>query len=97
MFKILHAHHDTPYSSFEFLNLDTQDHLFASYFDDPFYELLKECGVNYDHELEGKVIKAIPVDLFIHSQEYAVIRAQQHLEGSWFFPWLRKKQNVKVK
>lgn len=97
MFKILHAHHDYPYCSFEFLNLDTQEHIFASFFDDPFYEILKECGVNYAHELERKVIKAIPVDLFIHTKEYAVIRAQQYLEGSWFFPWLRKKQNVKVK
>lgn len=89
MFKILHAFLDYPFCSFEFLNLDTQEHIFASFFDDPLYELLKECGVNYDHELEGKIIEKIPSDLRIHTREYAVIRAQQHLEGSWFFPWLK--------
>jgi hypothetical protein len=38
MFKILHAFLDYPFCSFEFLNLDTQDHIFASFFDDPLYE-----------------------------------------------------------
>lgn len=92
MFKILHAFLDYPFCSFEFLNLDTQEHIFASFFDDPLYELLKECGVNYDHELEGKIIEKIPSDLRIHTREYAVIRAQQSLEGSWLFPWLKKKK-----
>lgn len=94
MFKILHAFLDYPFCSFEFLNLDTQEHIFASFFDDPLYELLKECGVNYDHELEGKIIEKIPSDLRIHTREYAVIRAQQYLEGSWFFPWLKKKKVI---
>lgn len=31
-------------------------------------------------------------DLRIHTREYAVIRAQQYLDGSWFFPWLKKKK-----
>lgn len=92
MFKILHAFLDYPFCSFEFLNLDTQEHIFASFFDDPLYELLKECGVNYDHDLEGKIIEKIPSDLRIHTREYAVIRAQQYLEGSWLFPWLKKKK-----
>ena len=66
-------------------------HAFLDY---PFcsFEFLKECGVNYDHELEGKIIEKIPSDLRIHTREYAVIRAQQYLEGSWLFPWLKKKK-----
>lgn len=92
MFKILHAFFDHPFCSFEFLNLDTQEHIFADYFDDPFYELLQECSVTHDYELEGKVIEKIPGDLFQHNEEYATIRAQQSYEGSWFYPWLKNKR-----
>ncbi len=91
MYKILNAFFDPPFCSFEFLNLDTQDHIFADYFDDPFYELLKECRVTHDYELEGKVIEGIPSDLFQHDKEYAIIRAQQPYEGYWLYPWLKKK------
>ena len=97
MFKILHASLDHPFCSFEFLNLDTQQHIFADYFDDPFYELLQECSVTHDYELEGKVIEKIPDDLFQHSEEYATIRAQQSYEGSWFYPWLKNKPGEKKK
>lgn len=91
MFKILHASFDHPFCSFEFLNLDTQEHIFADFFDDPFHELLQECSVTHDYELEGKVIEKIPGDLFQHNVEYAIIRAQQPYEGSWFYPWLKNK------
>lgn len=90
MYKILNAFFDYPFCSFEFQNLDTKEHIFADYFDDPFYELLKECGVTHDYELEGKVIEEIPSDLFKHSKEYAIMRAQQPYEGSWRYPWLNK-------
>lgn len=91
MFKILHAFFDHPFCSFEFLNLGTQQHIFADYFDDPFDELLQECSVTHDYELEGKVIEKIPGDLFQHNEEYATIRAKQSYEGSWFYPWLKSK------
>lgn len=91
MYKILNAFFDFPFCSFEFLNLDTKEHIFADYFDDPFYELLKECGVTHDCELKGKVIEEFPSDLFLHNEEYAIIRAQQPYEGSWLYPWLNKK------
>jgi hypothetical protein len=96
MYKILKAFFDAPFCSFEFLNLDTQEHIFADYFDDPFYELLKECRVTHYFELEGKVIEKIPSDLFQHNEEYAIIRAQQPYEGYWLYPWLKKKQAVSL-
>ena len=96
MYKILKAFFDAPFCSFEFLNLDTQEHIFADYFDDPFYELLKECRVTHYYELEGKVIEKIPSDLFQHNEEYAIIRAQQPYEGYWLYPWLKKKQTVSL-
>lgn len=91
MYEILYAFFDYPFCSFEFLNLDTQEHIFADYFDDPFYELLKECGVMHDYELEGKVIEKIPSNLFLHNEEYATIRAQHPYEGYVLYPWLNEK------
>ncbi|MFQ9811042.1 MAG: hypothetical protein ACLRYB_17240 [Segatella copri] len=38
MYKILHASADYFLCSFEFENMETREHIFADYFDDPLYE-----------------------------------------------------------
>ena len=60
MFKILHASADYFLCSFEFENLETREHIFADYFDDPLYELLTQFNLDHDVELVGKEIETIP-------------------------------------
>ena len=75
MFKILHASADYFLCSFEFENLETGEHVFADYFDDPLYELLTKFNLDYDGELVGKEIEAVPADLFIRPEEFEAIKA----------------------
>ena len=86
MFKILHASADYFLCSFEFENLETGEHVFADYFDDPLYELLTKFNLDYDHELVGKEIEAIPSDLFIRPEEWARERNKQDY---YFHNWNR--------
>lgn len=94
MFKILHASADYFLCSFEFENLETGEHVFADYFDDPLYELLTKFNLDYDHELVGKEIEAIPSDLFIRPEEWARERNKQPFEGAWLYPWLKQKDSA---
>ena len=75
MFKILHASADYFLCSFEFENLETGEQVFADYFDDPLYELLTKFNLDYDGELVGKEIEAVPADLFIRPEEFEAIKA----------------------
>ena len=61
MYKILHASADYLICSFEFENLETGEHVFADYYDDPLYELLTKFNLDYDHELVGKEIESLPI------------------------------------
>ena len=94
MFKILHASADYFLCSFEFENLETREHIFADYFDDPLYELLTQFNLDHDVELVGKEIETIPSDLFIRSEAWAKERSKQPFEGAWLYPWLREKGTV---
>lgn len=94
MYKILHASADYLICSFEFENLETGEHVFADYYDDPLYELLTKFNLDYDHELVGKEIEAIPADLFIRPEAWAMERSKQPFEGAWLYPWLREKGTV---
>ena len=94
MYKILHASADYLICSFEFENLETGEHVFADYYDDPLYELLTKFNLDYDHELVGKEIEAIPADLFIRPEAWAMERRKQPFEGAWLNPWLREKGTV---
>lgn len=94
MYKILHALADYLLCSFEFENLETGEHVFADFFDDPLYELLTKFNLDYDHELVGKEIEGIPADLFIRPEEWARERSKQPFEGAWLYPWLREKGTV---
>uniref|UniRef100_UPI004024CD12 hypothetical protein n=1 Tax=Segatella hominis TaxID=2518605 RepID=UPI004024CD12 len=94
MFKILHASADYFLCSFEFENLETGEHIFADYFDDPLYELLTKFNLDYDHELVGKEIEAIPADLFVRPEEWAMERSKQPFAGAWLYPWLKQNDSV---
>lgn len=90
MFKILHASADYFLCSFEFENLETREHIFADYFDDPLYELLIQFNLDHDVELVGKEIETIPSDLFIRSEAWAKERSKQPFASAWLYPWLSK-------
>jgi hypothetical protein len=90
MFKILHASADYFLCSLEFENLETREHIFADYFDDPLYELLTQFNLDHDVELVGKEIETIPSDLFISSEAWAKERSKQPFASAWLYPWLRK-------
>ena len=94
MYKILHASADYSLCSFEFENLETGEHVFPDYFDDPLYELLTKFNLDYDHELVGKEIEVIPSDLFVRSEEWAMERSEQPFEGAWLYPWLKQKNSA---
>lgn len=94
MYKILHASADYLLCSFEFENLETGEHVFADFFDDPLYDLLSLLNLRYDYELEGKEIDTIPSDLFVRSEEWAKERSKHWIEGAWLYPWLREKGTV---
>ena len=90
MFKILHASADYFLCSFEFENLETREHIFADYFDDPLYELLTQFNLDHDVELVGKEIETIPSDLFIRSEAWAKERSKQPFEAHGSIPGLEK-------
>lgn len=94
MYKILHASADYLLCSFEFENMETGEHVFADFFDDPLYDLLSLLNLRYDYELEGKEIDTIPSDLFVRSEEWAMERSKQPFDGAWLYPWLREKGTV---
>ena len=94
MYRILHASADYLLCSFEFENMKTGEHVFADYFDDPLYDLLSQFKLQFDHELEGKVIDVIPSDLFIRSAEWAKERSKHWIDGAWLYPWLKEKGAV---
>lgn len=94
MYKILHASADYLLCSFEFENMETGEHVFADFFDDPLYDLLSLLNLRYDYELEGKEIDTIPSDLFVRSEEWAKERSKHWIEGAWLYPWLREKRTV---
>lgn len=92
MYKILHAKADFLLCSFEFENVETGEHIYGHYFDDPLYDLLALTGKQWDWELEGIIISDIPEDLRLCTKEFAEERAKRPFDGAWLFPWLRKKK-----
>ena len=58
------------------------------------YDLLSQFKLQFDHELEGKVIDVIPSDLFIRSAEWAKERCKHWIDGAWLYPWLKEKGAV---
>lgn len=92
MYKILHASRDFLLCSFEFENLETGEHIYGHFFDDPLDDLLQFTGKRWDWELEGIIISDIPEDLCLCTKEFAEERAQISIEGARQFPWLRKKK-----
>lgn len=90
MIKILHASADYFLCSFEFENLETREHIFADYFDDPLYELLTQFNLDHDVELVGKEIETIPSDLFIRLEAWAKERSKQPLQAHGSIPGLEK-------
>ena len=97
MYKILHADEDFLLCSFEFEDLETGEHIFASFFDDPLWDLLSKYKKEYPFELEGLVIPEISEDLHISTKEEAAIISNHHIDGVWLFPWLRKKEETTKK
>ena len=63
MYKILFASADYLLCSFEFENMKTGEHVLAGYFDDSLHDLLSLFKLQFDHELEGKVIFFLEVSL----------------------------------
>lgn len=92
MYKILHASADYLLCSFEFEDMETGEHIFADFFDDPLYDLLSKFKLQYDHELEGKVIDLIPSELRLSTESLAKERSLHSIEGAWLYPWLKCKE-----
>lgn len=91
MYKILHASADYLLCSFEFEDLATGEHIFADFFEDPLHDLLSKFKLQFDNELEGKVIDQIPTDLRLRNEAWAKERSLYSIEGTWLFPWLKGK------
>lgn len=68
MYKILHASSDYLLCSFEFEDLETGEHIFAHFFDDPYEELFQKFGLKQGQTLDGKVIAHIP-HIFVYAQK----------------------------
>lgn len=89
MYRILHASSDYLLCSFEFEDLETGEHIFAHFFDDPYEELSQKFGLKQGQTLDGKVIAHIPPHLCICTEERAREISQEPFDSAWLFPWLR--------